>query len=223
MRKIGLVLAVIIFIFAVFLSKQDFIGNVAPKSEYTILLDAGHGGRDGGCSGDNSIEKELNLEYCKTLKYMLEDYGVRIVMTRTKDAALYSPFSKNKKLDDMRKRVSIINKTKPDLFISIHMNSTPYTYRKGAGVYYAKGNENGKAFADVLVQTYTKQLENAEPTAKIGDYYILQEPQYTGVLVECGFLSNKEEEILLLSKEYKQKMAYATFCAILLYLGIRNG
>ncbi|MBQ7880444.1 MAG: N-acetylmuramoyl-L-alanine amidase, partial [Clostridia bacterium] len=84
--------------------------STRPKGEYTIVIDAGHGGRDGGSMGVNgSIEKELNLEYAKTLQKLLEKAGVNVVMTRTNDDGLYSEDADNKKLSDMRKRREIIN------------------------------------------------------------------------------------------------------------------
>lgn len=226
-RKQGLIVLVaglVVFcVVVIFATMPTIFVDKSPKWQKTVLLDAGHGGRDGGCVGaSGSIEKELNLAYTLEIKRMLEDAGVCVVLTRTQDEALYSPLARNKKLDDMQKRVAIINRAKPDLYISIHMNSTSYTYRQGAQVYYGQVNDSGKAFAEILAKTYNRLLPNASPTAKSGDLYILDQTTYAGVLVECGFLSNAEEEVHLLTKEYRQRVAYATFCGVMLCLGIKT-
>ena len=222
-RRVSAVISVLcIVILCLALLVETSLVN-SPRLEYTIVIDAGHGGRDGGCVGvSGSVEKAVNLDYALELKRMLIDVGVHVVMTRTSDQALYSTFSKNKKLDDMRKRVSLIERARPDLYLSIHMNSTPYTYRQGAQVYYGLVNDTGKDFANILASSYSKLLPSASNFAKAGDLYILDKCKYTGVLVECGFLSNSDEEQLLLTKEYRQRWAYATTCAIILYLGIQT-
>ena len=221
-KDIAIVLAILLVTILLSSSVQLLVTATSPRTSYTILLDAGHGARDGGCVGvSGSLEKDLNLEYTLEIKRMLVDAGVNVVLTRSKDTALYSVFAKNKKMDDMRKRIAIINRTKPDLYMSIHMNSTTYTYRQGAQVYYGQVNQSGKDFADLLASTYNKLLPSASPNSTKGDLYILDKSEYTGVLIECGFLSNAEEESMLLTKEYRQRFAYATFCAVMLYLGLQ--
>lgn len=219
----GVATLVVFCVVVMFATMPAVFVDKSPHWQKTVLLDAGHGGRDGGCVGANgSIEKELNLAYTLEIKRMLEDAGVRVVLTRAQDEALYSPFARNKKIDDMQKRVAIIKRTKPDLYISIHMNSTSYTYRQGAQVYYGQVNDSGKCFAELLAKTYNRLLPNASPNAKSGDLYILDQTNYAGVLVECGFLSNAEEEANLLTKEYRQRVAYATFCGVMLCLGLKT-
>ena len=83
-------------------------------------------------------------------------------------------------------------------------------------------NDSGKGFAELLAKTYNRLLPNASPNAKSGDLYIVDQTNYAGVLVECGFLSNAEEESNLLTKEYRQRVAYATFCGVMLCLGLKT-
>ena len=112
--------------------------NTTPKSLYTVVIDAGHGARDGGCIGVNgSVEKDLNLKYAKALKGLLETKDIKVVMTRENDNALYDEDANNKKLTEMKARESCIRSAKPDLVVSIHMNKFPDSSLTGAQVFYA--------------------------------------------------------------------------------------
>ena len=195
--------------------------STRPKGEYTIVIDAGHGGRDGGSMGVNgSIEKELNLEYAKTLQKLLEKAGVNVVMTRTNDDGLYSEDADNKKLSDMRKRREIINDACPDLVVSVHMNSFPLDSCKGAKTFYQIGSDVSFNAAKTIQNSLNYYIENASNTVSAGDYYILNCTPYTSVLIECGFVSSPEEERLLGTKEYREEFMYSVYCGIMMYLGI---
>ena len=195
--------------------------STRPKGEYTIVIDAGHGGRDGGSMGVNgSIEKELNLEYAKTLQKLLEKAGVNVVMTRTNDDGLYSEDADNKKLIDMRKRREIINDVCPDLVVSVHMNSFPLDSCKGAKTFYQIGSDVSFNAAKTIQNSLNYYIENASNTVSAGDYYILNCTPYTSVLIECGFVSSPEEERLLGTKEYREEFMYRVYCGIMMYLGI---
>ncbi|MDE6583463.1 MAG: N-acetylmuramoyl-L-alanine amidase, partial [Clostridia bacterium] len=125
-----------------------------PALTHTIVIDAGHGGKDGGAVGRTTgiTESELNLQYSLTLKSICEQYGFNVVLTRSDMNGLYSPFASNKKRSEMEKRKEIIDKTNPDLVISIHMNSFTSSSAKGVQVFYADGCESGQALAE-SVQT----------------------------------------------------------------------
>lgn len=194
--------------------------SVSKRNGFTIVIDAGHGGRDGGSVGVNgTIEKEINLDYAIALKDKLVENGFRVEMTRKNDDGLYSLTDKNKKMSDMNERFKIIKRTNPNLVISIHMNSFTNSSAKGATTYYRKADEASKQCAD-LIQKSLNAYCNAKQTAgKVGDYYMLNCSYYTAVLIECGFLSNPEEESLLNNKQYKNKMIDAIFKGILLYFG----
>lgn len=195
--------------------------SVKPKGEYTIVIDAGHGGRDGGSIGvHGSIEKELNLEYAKSLKKLLDKSGVNVVMTRTNDDGLYSEDAGNKKLSDMRKRREIINNAQPDLVISIHMNSFPLDSCKGAKTFYQIDSNVSKKAAQSIQNSLNYYVDNASKTVSAGDYYILNCTSYTSVLIECGFVSSPEEEKQLNNKEYREEFVYSIYRGIMMYLGI---
>ena len=186
----------------------------------TIVLDAGHGGRDGGSVGANgTIEKEINLEYVLKLKDKLVDSGYKVILTRKNDDGLYSEFAKNKKTSDMNARLKIIKETNPNLVISIHMNSFPSSNVKGATTYYRKEDASGKQCADLIQKSLHKYCNAKNTEGKVGDYFILNSSYYSAVLIECGFLSNPEEEKLLNSEDYKSKMIDSIYNGILLYFG----
>lgn len=186
----------------------------------TIVLDAGHGGRDGGSVGANgTIEKEINLKYTLALKKKLVGAGYKVELTRKTDDGLYSNLAANKKLSDMKARFEIIKKTNPNLIVSLHMNSFVDSTAKGASCYYRKGDEASKSVANLIQNSLHTYCNAPQTQAKVGDYYILNCSYYSAVLVECGFLSNPQEEALLNSEEYKNKIVDAIFSGILLFFG----
>jgi N-acetylmuramoyl-L-alanine amidase len=140
LTRVALLLGVIVLIVGAVIMPYITTG-ARPQLEYTIVIDAGHGGRDGGSIGvDGSVEKDLNLEYAKSLQKLLTNAGIRVVMTRSGDSGLYNENADNKKLSDMRKRRDIINNSTPDLVISIHMNSFHLDSCNGAKTFYQIGS-----------------------------------------------------------------------------------
>ena len=158
----------------------------SPKTTQTIVIDAGHGGRDAGCSGINTgiSESELTLSIAKKLKNQLENMGYKVVMTRTNSDGLYSQNVKNYKKSDMEKRREIIQKANPDMVISIHLNSFPAITEKGAQVFYQKDNLLGSALATSMSAQLSSLLENARKEAIAGDYYILKCADVPSCIVE---------------------------------------
>lgn len=186
----------------------------------TIVLDAGHGGRDGGSVGANgTIEKTINLEYTLLLKDRLVNAGYRVILTRKNDDGLYNAFAKNKKLSDMNERFKIIKKANPNLVVSIHMNSFKNSSARGASTYYRQGDKASQTVGDLIQKSLHASCNANYTNSKVGDYYILNCSYYTSVLIECGFISNPNEEALLNSKEYKLKFVEAVFDGIFLYFG----
>ncbi len=190
----------------------------APKNGQVIVIDCGHGGRDGGSVGvGGTIESDINLRYGKALADKLSASGFRVVMTRKDENGLYDVNAKNKKLSDMQKRMEIIKQANPALVVSIHMNSFPLKTASGANCYFRKGDKQGEQCANLIQHTLNAYCGAPNKDARVGDYYILNCSYYTSVLVECGFLSNPEEEKLLNSPEYQQKVVYSIYAGIMLY------
>lgn len=210
--------AIAIFCFTIFLSsKTEFVASPANKA--TIVIDAGHGLPDGGAIGKytNVYESELNLIYAKNLKSQLIKYGFGVVMTRNSKDGIFDKGAKNLKKSDMKNRKNIIDKSSPDMIVSIHMNSFPLESSKGAQVFYKSGNDIGMALAKSIQSQLTLLLANTKKQAKQGDYYIVNCSDVPAVLIECGFLSNKEEELLLQNKSYQTKFCYAVVCGIIAF------
>lgn len=220
LKKQYLIIALIICIIALFLVfTPAALSTISPQTKYTIVIDAGHGKIDGGCEGaiTKVAESTLNLDYAKCLKQKLEDFGFKVVMTRTTENGLYNPLATNKKKDDMKKRKSIIENANADFVISIHMNSFSTT-SSGAQVFYGKDDEAGKMLATSVQSFFVKNLASAKQEVKVGDYYILNEIKSPSILVECGYLSNPKEETLLLTEEYKNEICYNIVLGVLQYL-----
>ncbi len=188
-----------------------------PNTQKVIVIDAGHGGKDGGAVGRQTgiSESELNLQYSLALKSVCEQFGYKVVLTRDSMAGLYSPLASNKKRSEMAKREAIIKKSNPDIVVSIHMNSFPSAEAHGAQVYYAQGSQSGQELADNVSLSLNKNIANAKLTSKAGDFYVLNVSPAPSILVECGFLSNPEEELLLQKEDYRNEFCYHLFCGIL--------
>ena len=192
-KKVLLVCLVFVFCIAVVVTSTVVISQ-SKTYTYTIVIDAGHGGIDGGCEGYSGTKESLiNLEYAQTLKEYCENFGMKVVMTRINQNGLYSPFAGNKKKDDMLARKNIIQNTKPDFVVSIHMNSFDAQSSRGAQVFYNRDNQNSQLLAEHIQKQFVNNLTKARKTCQQGDYYILNSTIYPSVIVECGFISNKEE------------------------------
>ena len=191
------------------------------SNKIKIVLDAGHGGIDGGVVGVSTgvKESELNLKVVKKLEKFLVDAGFFVVLTRSTDAGLYGIATTNLKRKDMEKRREIIRKTSPDLVVSVHMNKYSLASRRGAQVFYKKNDERGKLLAESIQYSFNQMEQSVRIcNALTGDYYILNCSEYPSVIAECGFLSNIEDEALLITKEYQEDVAYSIYKGIAGYL-----
>ena len=206
----------ICFVVAVVMAVPNVDLRVHAKTAgYTVVIDAGHGGKDRGASGKNGIyESDINLAIAKFLRYELQIRGVDVVMTRETGDWLASSFAPNKKRDDLNERRKIIERAKPELVISIHLNTYPDSSVRGLQCFYNKGGEISKKYADSVQTEFNYSAMDISRTAKTGDYYILDCTQYPSILVECGFLSNEREEKMLATTEYQRVLAYYIASAV---------
>ena len=188
-----------------------------PKTTYTIVIDAGHGGIDGGAVGKATgvTESELNLKYAYALKNICEDFGFNVVLTRCNMDGLYDEGVSSKKKSEMEKRKRTIEKARPNFVVSIHMNSFPSKKVRGAHVFYGDNSQTGKALAESVANELFQNIPHAYKEVKVGDYFILNCVESPSILVECGFLSNEEEEKLLQNQDYINNFCYQIFCGIL--------
>ncbi len=207
----GLILAVI-FLY-VFLSPDGSIktsdADASPLP--VVVIDAGHGGRDGGATGTTGVlEKQLNLEISEKLCALLKICGYNVVMTRTEDIMLSSSDGLGSaKMQDLKARLEISSKYPDELTVSIHCNKFPSEKCKGLQVYYSD-SDAAKNAAD-SVQSSVKTLlqkENHRVTKKAdSSIYLLYRAQAPSILIECGFLSNPEDCENLSSHEYQKALA----------------
>lgn len=184
-----------------------------------IVLDAGHGGIDGGCQGrvTKVYERDITLKISQLLEQFLKSAGVRVVQTRTNADGLYGAFTSGFKLRDLNKRKQIIESAKPNLVISLHLNSFVDSSVCGAQVYFKPEDVASHEFADKIQQLFAKNLNARKTLSEKGDFFILNCTPFSGVLIECGFLSNEKEEALLVTEQYQQKVAYQIFCGIMAF------
>ena len=219
--KMILVLLVIVgvilgYVLGVFVTK-----NVSAKPHiFTIVIDAGHGGRDAGCSGINTGVKEsdINLSIAKKLQEKLEAYGFYVVMTRDGDYGLYDSDADNFKLSDMYKRVGLIKRVSADMVISIHQNSFRDDSLHGAQVFYQEGDDASMILAYAVQQELKNVLGDVRGEHNFSDLYLLKESNALGVLIECGYLTNTFDEEKLQDYKYQEKVAYAILSGIIRYL-----
>ncbi len=188
--------------------QNNLIGKV-------IYIDPGHGGKDNGASVENVLEDNINLKISEYLMELLIDSNSHVLITRTGDYDLASLYQKNRKREDLKNRVSYINDSKPDIFISIHLNTYSSSSVKGGQAFYQK-NDNSKLLA-TYIQNEFNELSSLNKKAKYGDYYILNNSKPVGTLLECGFLSNKEERFNLNEENYQRKIANKIYKGIIKY------
>lgn len=184
------------------------------EGEKVIVIDAGHGGVDAGVRGVKTSTKEsdINFEISLYLRGYFADAGFKVVMTRKTQGGLYGLATSGFKMRDMKKRKQIIEENNADMVISVHQNFCPIPSRRGGQVFYDGSSESGKLLAE-SIQNSLNSMEQAvkKSSALTGDYYMLKCTENPSVIVECGFLSNAEDEALLIDKAYQKSIAYAIF------------
>lgn len=191
------------------------------KEKYCVVIDAGHGGADPGKVGINgALEKDINLQIAEQLKVFLEASDVKVVMTRTDEGGLYDADASNKKVQDMKRRIAIIEEAQPELVVSIHQNSYQEEYVHGAQMFYYNGSEESRRLAELIQERFVigVDAENKRKAKGNDSYYLLKKTSRPIVIVECGFLSNSEEADKLTTPIYQQKAAWAVHMGIMQYL-----
>ena len=219
-RLTACVLALVLILGCV-LSVKAIRQNVAapPLIDFTVVIDAGHGGIDGGVVGKQSGVKEshLNLIYAKLLSAQFERAGFRTVMTREGEGGLYGAPTSGFKRRDMEKRKEIIQSANADVVVSLHMNRYGSPGRSGPQVFYQVGSAEGQKLAE-RIQDALNRFTGNHHAALAGDYYVLRVSDCPAVIVECGFLSNAQEEALLQQSDYQAELVNVIFDGIMLYL-----
>ncbi len=183
----------------------------------TIVIDPGHGGLDNGAIVKKVKEDELNLNISFALKNELESRGATVYLTRDDDHDLTNRDHHYSKQDDMYLRVRKIDSYQPDLFISIHVNTSPVSSTWGSQVFYYQKSESSKMLADQIHQSMLK-VTGSKKNVETANFYVLKNTKASGVLIECGFISNPNERGQLTSKKYQEKLASSISDGIEQYL-----
>lgn len=194
-----------------------------PVSNKVIVLDAGHGVPDEGAeSSRGTTEAETNLKIALKVQTLLEQSGATVILTRSDENAIYdidSKTLKQKKISDIHNRVKIGNESSADIFVSIHLNKIPQQQYSGWQTFYQEGNEKSINLAKSIQTNLNDsiQKENKRVAMKLNTVYIMKHVEIPTTIVECGFLSNPEEEKLLLDDEYQNKLAWGIYNGIMDY------
>ena len=199
-----------IIIISILLISATFINNevkaLLPLSGKIIVIDPGHGGKDPGTTSGNIYESDINLNISKFLEIELVKLGATVILTREGDYDLSSPNAKWRKKSDFDNRINLINNSKANLYLSIHLNYLEDSSYSGAQVFF--NTEKNKQIATILQQVINKELNNDREIKKIPKRtYMYDKLTIPGVLIECGFLSNYKEKELLTSSDYQQIIA----------------
>jgi N-acetylmuramoyl-L-alanine amidase len=192
-----------------------------PLSGKIILLDAGHGGPDGGAGTGETLEKDIALDITLKVRDYLQQHGALVVMTRTIDTDLADQGTKGysrRKVEDLKNRLKMINESDNDFFVSIHLNAIPSARWSGAQTFYAPHHKENARAAKFIQEELRRNLENTTRKAKpINSVYILKHAKKPGVLVEVGFLSNPAEKANLKKDDYQDKVAASIYEGVMRY------
>lgn len=180
-------------------------------------------GEDEGASSKNgTTEADTNLKIVLKVQNLLEQSGCTVILTRSDEKAIYEQDAKTlrqKKVSDIKNRVKIGNASSADIFVSIHLNKIPEEQYYGWQTFYKEGNEKSQKLATNLQNSITEAVkkENKRVPLKLDNVYIMKNVEIPTSIVECGFLSNEEEEKLLLTDEYQNKLAWGIYTGIINY------
>ena len=207
------------------LSSLERSANAEIKGYQTVIIDAGHGGEDGGASSKAGlVEKDVNLEIALALRDMLKEKGINVIMTREDDRLLYdrnTNYQGRKKKLDLAARLAIADSTPDAIFISIHMNSFTDPKYSGLQVWYSQNDPNSLPLAELIRKENQKTLQpdnNRKTKVATSNINLLYNAKCPAVLVECGFLSNIDEASLFETQDYRRKVAFAISCAVCEFL-----
>ena len=227
-KRLSLIIGCIFMSLFVFLvSKEE--NNISvqtvslPISDKIVVIDAGHGVPDEGAqSSKGTTEAQTNLVIALKLQNLLEQSGCTVILTRSDENAIYdidSKTLKQKKISDIHNRVKIGNESHADIFVSIHLNKIPQSQYDGWQTFYNKESSDGKKLAVAIQNALNEaiQKENNRTAKSIENIYIIKHVEIPTTIVECGFLSNPEEEKMLLDDEYQNRLAWGIYNGIINY------
>lgn len=211
-----------IFLLIIFICTFSFVNADIKKSNLELLgkviyIDPGHGGPDPGTVYKDIYEKDINLEICKKLQTILESDGAIVYLTRYGDYDLSKSYTGSRKKSDLNNRAKIINDSKADLYISIHLNSISSSTWSGAQVFYDDVNENNYDLALLMQEQLKTDLKTTREVKEISTMLMNRKITIPGVLIEAGFLSNPNDRYLLQKADYQYKIVESIKKGIIKY------
>ena len=195
-----------------------------PSDKPTIVVDAGHGGLDSGAVGvTGALEKNINLSIVLTLRDMLEMSGFNVVLTRDEDISIYDPGItgiRNQKLNDMDNRLKIIQSYPDSVFLCIHQNNFTDPKYFGGQMFYNNNNASNRTLAQIMQNKFAQLQPGNDREIKLSgeELFLLKSNKNPSLMIECGFLSNPEEEAKLSTWEYQQKVAFTIYGGLMEYI-----
>lgn len=224
----GLFIVYVLLIIIAFCNIDNFSDvNAVLTDDITIVLDAGHGGEDGGATAGNIVEKDINLSITNKLYEIFKSSGFNVVTTRSNDSTLNTEGNtlRERKVSDMKNRLALYNQNENNVVISIHQNKFPQERYCGSQVFYSPNNPKSRELSESIRNNIVKLLqpENTRESKKAGnEIYLLYNAKVPAVIVECGFISNYNEAQKLKSNDYQDKIAFAVFSGFLEYYNNRG-
>ncbi len=213
-KYIKIIPIIFLLISALFINKE--VNALLPLSGKLIVIDPGHGGKDPGTTSNDIYEKDINLAISKYLELFLTEAGASVILTRDSDYDLSSPKATYRKKSDFDNRIKLINESKANMYLSIHLNYLTNSSYYGPQVFY--NSPSNQKIAEVIQETLNKALNNNREIKKIpSKTYMYDKLTIPGVLIECGFLSNEQEKLKLNTPSYQQKIASLIKDAIINY------
>ena len=194
-----------------------------PVSGKVVILDAGHGTPDEGAESKNgTTEAQINLQIVLKIQQLLEQSGCTVILTRSDENAIYdldAKTLKQKKISDIHNRVKIGNDSSADIFVSIHLNKIAQQQYYGWQTFFNTSNEQSKVLAEAIQNNLNEaiQKENHRIAMKLNTVYIMKHVEIPISIVECGFLSNPQEEQELQEEEYQNRLAWGIYNGIISY------
>ena len=205
MNKYKILIIIFFISFTMCISKPLAIINNINLLGKIIVLDAGHGGIDDGAISSTIIEKDLNLILVKKLEKELTSRGATIYLTREGDKDL-SKTTIGRKRNDLYNRAKYINNINPDMYISIHLNSTTSSSWRGLQIFYTNKNKENKQIAELITDNLKKNISNIRKIKEDNTYYMYKHIKSPGILIEAGFISNPSDNYLLRNENYQDKL-----------------
>ncbi|MFA5523873.1 MAG: N-acetylmuramoyl-L-alanine amidase CwlD [Tissierellales bacterium] len=224
-KEVLLVLPLLILgLFLAFIEKNDSVPTMyLPVTDKVIAVDAGHGGIDPGAIGKQGVKEDIvNLQIALKLRKLIEENGGVVILTRNDGEGLYTEESRtirDKKNEDLRNRRIEVNKSEADILLSIHLNSFTQSQYYGAQTFYKEGCEESKNLAFIIQEELKNVLDknNQRVPQSRDSIYLIRESTAPAILIECGFLSNPQEEIKLNDSKYQEKIAWAIYIGVIRY------